>query len=63
MGADADTHSLTSGGAQGILWKRRNKDCRSQRNQGHHVLFYFLGTRKRRGRRRGRGGGEGERRN
>jgi hypothetical protein len=35
METDAETLSQTSDRAQGMLWKRGKKDCRSQRDQGH----------------------------
>ena len=34
-GENAETHSQSLGGAQGILQKPGRKDCRSQRGQGH----------------------------
>jgi hypothetical protein len=40
---DAETHSQTLNGAWGILWKkRRRKDLRNQRGQGHHKKTYRI---------------------
>ena len=35
MGADAESHRPTLGGAQGVLRGIRRKDLRNQRGQGH----------------------------
>jgi hypothetical protein len=42
MEKDLRTHSQTSGGAWEILQKRRRKDERRQRGQGHHKKTYRI---------------------
>jgi hypothetical protein len=36
MEKDAETHTQTLGKARGILQKRGRKDCKNQKDQGHH---------------------------
>jgi len=36
METDAETHNQTLGRTWGTLWKKRRKNCRSQRGQGRH---------------------------
>jgi hypothetical protein len=38
MGADAESYKQILGGAQGIPWKRRKNDCRSQRVPGYQEI-------------------------